>query len=75
MLHTLTETAKAIEQVLRDQACPCRRTPDDFTMITRSRSAEDVGPTQRVLFLYLPLVAGISPLAGGIVAATLMLAR
>ena len=48
--------------------------PDDFTIITPIQVQEMVSKVQKVLFLFLPLVAGLSLLAGGVVAASLMLA-
>lgn len=70
----VVDTAKAVEQALRSRhAIPDGR-PSDFTMITAVEIQEMVGFVQRILFLYLPLVAGVSLVAGGIVAATLMLA-
>jgi len=70
----VAETAKAIEQALRARhAIPDGR-PDDFMMITAVEIQEMLGFIERVLFLYLPLVAGVCLVAGGIVAATLMLA-
>ncbi len=70
----VTATAKAIQAALRARhAIPDGR-PDDFTMITAVGIQEMVGFVQRVLFLYLPLVAAVCLVAGGIVAATLMLA-
>ena len=70
----VAETAKAVERALRFRHAIPNGRPDDFTMITAVEIQEMVGFVQRVLFLYLPLVAGVSLVAGGIVAATLMLA-
>ena len=67
-------TAKAIQAALRARHAIADGRPDDFTMITAVEIQEMVGFVQRVLFLYLPLVAGVCLVAGGIVAATLMLA-
>ena len=70
----VAETAKAVAQALRSRhAIPDGR-PDDFTMITALEIQEMVTFIERILFLYLPLAAGVSLIAGGIVAATLMLA-
>ena len=67
-------TAKAIQAALRARHAIADGRPDDFTMITAVEIQEMVGFVQRVRFLYLPLVAGVCLVAGGIVAATLMLA-
>jgi putative ABC transport system permease protein len=70
----VADTAKAVQQALRARhAIPDGR-PDDFTMITAVEIQQMVRFVERVLFLYLPLVAAVCLIAGGIVAATLMLA-
>jgi putative ABC transport system permease protein len=48
--------------------------PDDFTILTPVDVQKEIAAIKRVLFLYLPLVASIFLLVGGIVAANLMLA-
>jgi putative ABC transport system permease protein len=48
--------------------------PDDFRMIPATAVQQMVSSVQRVLSIYLPLVAGIALLVAAIVAATLMLA-
>ena len=63
-------TAKAIARRFARRHAIDGRSPDDFTMITAVEIQEMVGFVQRVLFLYLPLVAGVCLVAGGIVAAT-----
>jgi putative ABC transport system permease protein len=70
----VAETAKAVAQALRSRHAIPEGRPDDFTMITAVEIQEMVAFIERILFLYLPLAAGVSLLAGGIVAATLMLA-
>jgi len=60
-------------RLLRERHGRAEGQPSDFTLITSSAIQRTVGKVQRVLFLYLPLVAGISLLVGGAVAATLML--
>jgi len=68
------ETAREVRRLLRERhAIPSGR-PDDFSLITSAQVQKMVARVQRVLFLFLPLVAGISLLAGGVVAASLMLA-
>lgn len=66
-------TAREVTRILRERHAKGEGQPSDFTLITSSFVQKMVGKVQRVLFLYLPLVAGISLLVGGAVAATLML--
>lgn len=68
------ETAREVRQILRERHSLSPDQPDDFTIITPIQVQEMVSKVQKVLFLFLPLVAGISLLAGGVVAASLMLA-
>jgi putative ABC transport system permease protein len=68
------EAAAALKRVLRARhALPPTR-PDDFQIISALAVQRMVGRTQRILAVYLPLVAGIALLVAAIVAATLMLA-
>lgn len=65
---------QSLRRVLRDRhALPATR-PDDFNIISALAVQQMVGKTQRILSIYLPLVAGIALLVAAIVAATLMLA-
>jgi len=66
-------TAREVTRVLRERHALAEGQPNDFTLMTSSAVQQSVRRVQRVLFLYLPLVAGISLLAGAAVAATLML--
>lgn len=66
-------TAREVKRILRERHGKGEGQPSDFTLITSSFVQQSVGKVQRVLFLYLPLVAGISLLVGAAVAATLML--
>jgi putative ABC transport system permease protein len=68
------ETARQVRQILRERHALTSGQPDDFTIITPIQVQRMVGKFQRVLFVFLPLVAGLSLLAGGVVAASLMLA-
>jgi putative ABC transport system permease protein len=68
------ETAREVRRILRDRHALAEGQPSDFTLMTSSAVQQSVERVQRALFLYLPLVAGISLLAGAAVAATLMLA-
>jgi putative ABC transport system permease protein len=67
------DTAREVTRVLRARHALAEGQPSDFTLMTSSAVQRNVQTVERVLFLYLPLVAGISLLAGGAVAATLML--
>lgn len=66
-------TAREVARVLRERHALGTGQPDDFTIVSSSSVQKTIGRMQNVLFLYLPLVAGISLLAGGAVAAALML--
>ena len=46
---------------------------DDFTVMTPVQVQRMVGQAERIFFVFLPLIAGVSLVAGGVVAATLML--
>jgi putative ABC transport system permease protein len=67
------EAAQEAARVLRERHALAEGQPNDFTLMTSAEVQRNVRTVQQVLFLYLPLVAGISLLAGGAVAATLML--
>ncbi len=65
---------KSLKRALRERhQLPATR-PDDFSVISAIAVQKMVGRTQRILAVYLPLVAGIALLVAAIVAATLMLA-
>jgi putative ABC transport system permease protein len=66
-------TAEEVTRILRERHGKAEGQPSDFTLITSSGVQKNVGKVEQVLFLYLPLVAGISLLVGAAVAATLML--
>jgi putative ABC transport system permease protein len=65
--------ARDVTRVLRQRHGLADGQPSDFTLMTSSAVQQSVGRVERALFLYLPLVAGISLVAGATVAATLML--
>jgi len=67
-------TAAEVKRLLRERHGTAEGQPSDFTLLTSSFVQKSVSRVQRVLFLYLPLVAGIALLVGAAVAATLMLA-
>jgi putative ABC transport system permease protein len=62
-----------IAEVLRERHALARDQPDDFSILTATEVHRVIGEIQRVIFLYLPLVAAISLVVGGIVSASLML--
>jgi len=63
-----------IKRILREHHHLTAGQPDDFAILTATEVRQMVGQVQRVLFLYLPLVAAVSMLVGGIVSTSLMLA-
>jgi putative ABC transport system permease protein len=70
----LAETSREVRRILRDRHALVAGQPDDFTVVTPLEVRKVAGRVQRVLNLYLPLVAAISLLAGGVAAGALMLA-
>ena len=69
----LDATVLAIEGVLRERHALAQDEPNDFNMITPVQIREMVGSMNRVFTLFLPIVAAVSLLIGGIVVANLML--
>ena len=69
----LDATVLAIEQILRERHALAEAVPNDFSMITPVQVEEMVGSMNRIFTLFLPLLAGVSLLIGGIVVANLML--
>jgi putative ABC transport system permease protein len=67
------ETAREIKRILRERHAIAAGQPDDFTVMTPLEVRRMVARVQRVLSLYLPLVAAVSLVAGGVVAGSLML--
>jgi putative ABC transport system permease protein len=65
--------AREVTRVLRERHALGEGKPNDFTLMTSSMVQKNVQQVERALVLYLPLVAGISLLAGAAVAATLTL--
>ncbi len=63
----------AIESLLQERHALAEGVPNDFSMITPTQVREMVGSMNRVFTLFLPLLAGVSLLIGGIVVANLML--
>ena len=62
-----------IQKILRQRHALAAGQPDDFTIITATEIRRMVGTVQRVISFYLPLVAAIALVVGGIVSASLML--
>ncbi len=54
------ETAKALKALLRERHALAPGQPDDFTLITATQVQKMVGQVERVLFVFLPLVAAVS---------------
>ena len=69
----LDATVLAIEGMLRERHVLADEMPNDFSMITPVQIQEMVESTNRIFTLFLPLLAGVSLLIGGIVVANLML--
>jgi putative ABC transport system permease protein len=66
--------AKQIREILRDRHGLTAGQPDDFSILTASQVRQMMAGIERILSLYLPMVAGISLVVGGIVSASLMFA-
>jgi putative ABC transport system permease protein len=62
-----------IAEVLRQRHALSRDQPDDFSILTATEVHRVIEGIQRVIFLYLPLVAAVSLVVGGIVSASLVL--
>jgi putative ABC transport system permease protein len=62
-----------VRRVLRERHGLADGQPDDFTLMTSAAVGRTVKRVESALFIYLPLVACITLLAGGTVSATLML--
>ena len=63
----------AIESLLRDRHALAVDEPNDFSMFTPVQVQSMVGAMNRIFTLFLPIVAGVSLLIGGIVVANLMI--
>lgn len=69
----MERTVERITTILRDRHVLAEREPDDFSIITPVQVQEMVSSTNKIFGLLLPLIAGISLLAGGVIVANLML--
>jgi putative ABC transport system permease protein len=67
------EAAKEVRRVLRERHALGAGQADDFTLHTPAQVRRVMATVRRVFFVFLPLVAGIALLVGGVVAATIML--
>jgi putative ABC transport system permease protein len=67
------DTQKSIQRILRERHSLAPGQPDDFSIITATQVRRMMNEVQRVMYVYLPLVAAIALIAGGIVSASLML--
>jgi len=68
------EMAEEIRKILRERHALSEAQPDDFSIHTAKEVRRTLAGVERVIFLYLPLVAAVSLVVGGIVSASLMLA-
>lgn len=68
------EMTKEITRILRERHALAAGQPDDFSILTATQVRQMVAAVQRIMFLYLPLVAAVALVVGGIVSASLMLA-
>ena len=68
------QVVKSIDTILRERHGLTADQPDDFSILTASEVRKVMASIKRILSLYLPMVAAISLLAGGIVSAALMVA-
>jgi putative ABC transport system permease protein len=68
------EMVKQIGEVLRSRHGLVAGQPDDFSILTASEVRQMMAAIDRVLSLYLPMVAAVSLIVGGIVSASLMFA-
>jgi len=67
------EMKAEMRRILRERHGLTAGQPNDFSIITATEIRRMVGEVQRVLFFYLPLVAAIALVVGGVVSASLML--
>ncbi len=71
--NSAEQTRTEIRRILRERHALGANEPDDVTIITPDDVHRMVGQIRKVLFLYLPMVAGVALLVGGLVSAILML--
>lgn len=63
----------AIEALLRERHALAADEPNDFSMFTPVQVQQMVGSMNQIFTLFLPIIAGVSLLIGGIVVANLMI--
>jgi putative ABC transport system permease protein len=66
-------TAERIGEILRQRHALAAGEPDDFSILTPVEVKEMIESALRVFNLFLPILAGLSLLVGGVVVANLML--
>jgi putative ABC transport system permease protein len=69
----IDNSVAAIENLLRERHALAEEEPNDFSMFTPIQVQQMVGSMNRIFTLFLPIIAGISLLIGGIVVANLMI--
>ncbi len=67
------ETSRDIRRVLRERHALAASQPDDFQIVNPVAVRRMVATIERILFVYVPLVAGVALIVGAIVSAVLML--
>jgi len=72
-LDQMAETVAQIRSILRERHHLNENEPDDFSMITPIQVQEMIATANRVFNLFLPLIAGVALLVGGVVISNLML--
>lgn len=68
------EIARGVRSVLRERHGLAVDQPNDFSILTSSEVQQMMTSIRRILLLYLPMVAAIALIVGGIVSASLMVA-
>ncbi|MCP4155849.1 MAG: FtsX-like permease family protein [bacterium] len=71
--NELEANARQIREILRERHSLAAGEPDDFHIITPKQVATILSKMNNLFSVFLPLIVGISLLAGGIVVAALML--
>jgi putative ABC transport system permease protein len=69
----IERTAERITTILRERHSLAESEPDDFSILTPVQVQEMVSSANRIFNLFLPLIAGISLIVGGVIVANLML--
>lgn len=69
----IKETVTAITRILRKRHHIAENEPDDFTIITPEMIRKIIAKMNNVFIFFLPLLAGVALLVGGVVVASLML--